>query len=44
MKKTRSNIKPIKIGKELETTFCLGCKDSTDNFKPQEIKITNKEL
>ena len=27
-----------------ETTYCLGCKDYTDNFKPQEIKMTNKGL
>ena len=26
------------------TTYCLGCKDYTDNFKPQEIKMTNKVL
>ena len=24
--------------------YCLGCKDYTDNFKPQEIKMTNKVL
>ena len=23
-------------------TYCLGCKDYTDNFKPQEVKMTNK--
>ena len=26
------------------TTYCLGCKDYTDNSKPQEIKMTNKVL
>ena len=24
--------------------YCLGCKDHTDNFKSQEVKITNKVL
>ena len=28
------NARPIKRGKELRTTYCLGCKDYTDNFKP----------
>ena len=42
MKNARSKIKPIKTGKKIGTTYCLGCKDYTDNFKPQEIKITNK--
>ena len=28
----RSKIKPIKTGKELGTTYCLGCKYDTDNF------------
>ena len=37
-------IKLIKIGKELGTTHCLGCKDYTHNFKPEEVKITNKLL
>ena len=36
--------KPIKTRKELRKTYCLGCKDYTDNFKPQEIKMTNKVL
>ena len=27
MKNTKSKIKPIKAGKELGTTYCLGCKD-----------------
>ena len=32
------NAQPIKTGKEIRTMYCLGCKDSTDNFKPQEKK------
>ena len=42
MKNTRSKIKPIKTGKKIRTTYCLACKDYTDNFKPQEIKMRNK--
>ena len=34
----------IKTGKEIGTTNCLGCKDYTHNFKPQEVKMTNKVL
>ena len=26
------------------TMYCLGCKDCTDHFKPQEVKMTNKVL
>ena len=44
MKNTQSKIKPIKTGKKIGTTYCLGCKDYTHNFKPQEIKMTNKVL
>ena len=44
MRNTRSKIKPIKTGKELGTTYCLGCKDYTYNFKPQEVKMRNKVL
>ena len=44
MKNARSKIKPIKIGKDTGTMYCLGCKDYTNNFKPQEIKMTNKVL
>ena len=40
----KSKIKPIKTGKEIGTTNCLGCKDYTHNFKPQEVKMTNKAL
>ena len=42
IKNTQSEIKPIKIGKRPGTTYCLGCKDFTHNFRPQEIKMTNK--
>ena len=35
------NEKPIKTGKQTETTYCLGCKDFTHNFRPQEVKTTN---
>ena len=44
MKNIQSKIKPIKTKKELGTTYCLGCKDYTHNFKPQEGKMTNKVL
>ena len=44
MKSTQSKIKPIKTGKESGTTYCLGCKDFTHNFRPQEVKMTNKVL
>ena len=26
------------------TTYCFGCKDFTQNFRPQEIKMINKVL
>ena len=38
MKNTQLKIKAIKTGKK------IGCKDYTDNFKPQEVKMTNKVL
>ena len=44
MKNIQSKIKPIKRGKKPGTTYCLGCKNYTNNFKPQEIKMTNKVL
>ena len=44
IKNTQSKIRPIKFGKELETTYCLGCKDFTHNFRPQKVKMTNKVL
>ena len=37
MKNTHSNIKPMKTEKKLETTYCLGCKDYTHSFRPQEV-------
>ena len=44
MKNTQSNIKPIKIGKELGTTFCFGVKDYRKSFRAEEVKMTNKVL
>ena len=44
MKNPQSKIKPIKNGKKLGTTSCLGCKDFTHNFRPQKVKMTNKVL
>ena len=36
--------KTDKAQKKPGTTYCLGCKDYTDNFKPQEEKMTNNVL
>ena len=44
MKNTKSEIKLIKIGKRLGTTYCFGCKDYTQNFRPPEVKMKNKVL
>ena len=44
MKNTISNIKPIKIGKQLRTTYCFGCKDYIKNFRPEKVKMINKVL
>ena len=44
MKDTQSKIKPIKIGKQSGKMQCFGCKDYTKNFRPQEVKMTNKVL
>ena len=44
MKNTKSKIKPIKIGKRPERMYCFWCKDYTQNFRPQEVKMTNKVL
>ena len=44
MKNTKSKIKPIKVGKQSGTTYCFGCKDYTNNFRPQEVKMTNEIL
>ena len=44
MKNTQSKTKPIKIGKQLKTTYCLGWKDYTQNFRAEKVKMTNKVL
>ena len=44
MENTQSKIKSIKTGKEIGTTYCLGCKDYTDDVKSQEVKMTNKVI
>ena len=44
MKNIQSKIKPIKIGKQSETTYCLGCKDYTQKFRLEKVKMTNKVL
>ena len=44
MKNAQSKIKPIKIRKRPGTMYCFGCKDFTHNFRPQEVKMTNKVL
>ena len=44
MKNTQSKIKPIKIGKQSETTYCLGCKDYTQNYRSEKVKMINKVL
>ena len=44
MRNTQSEIKPIKIGKRPGTTYCLGCRDCTHNFRAQEVKMTNRVL
>ena len=41
-KSIQSKIKLIKIRKQPGTTHCFGCKDYTQNFRPQEVKTTNK--
>ena len=42
MKSILSNLKPIKTGKQPETTYCFGCKDYTKNFRLEKVKMTNK--
>ena len=44
MKNAQSKIKLIKIGKQPGTTYCLGCKDYTKNFRPEKAKMINKVL
>ena len=44
MKNARSKIELIKTGKKIGRTYCFRCKDYTNNFKSQEIKMTNKVI
>ena len=44
MKNTQSKIKLIQIGKQSGTTYCFGCKDYTQNFRREKVKMTNKYL
>ena len=43
-KNTKPEIKPIKIGKQPGTTYCFVCKDYTQNFRPEKVKMTNRVL
>ena len=43
MKITQSEIKPIKIGKRPGKTNCFGCKDYTQNFRPQEVRMYSEK-
>ena len=43
-KDKQSKIKLINFGKELGTSYFLGCKDFTHNFKLREVNMTNKVL
>ena len=43
MKNTQSKIKAIKIGKQLGTTYCFGCKDYTKNFRPEKVNKVLRE-
>ena len=40
MKNSQSKKKPIKTRKEMGAKYCLGCKDYTDSFKSEEVKMT----
>ena len=44
MKSILSDLKPIKTGKQPGTMYCFRCKDSTKNFRPEKVKMTNKVL
>ena len=44
MKNTQSEIKPIEIGKTNGTTYCFGCKDYKQNFRPEKWKLQIKYL
>ena len=42
-KNTKSEIKPLKIGKRPGTTYCFRYKDFSHNFRPQEAKTKTKQ-
>ena len=44
MENTQSGMKSTKLGEKNWTPYCLGCKDYNHNFKPEELKMTNKVL
>ena len=44
MKNTQSNLRSIKIGKQLGTTYCFGCNNYAKSFRPEKVKMTNKVL
>ena len=44
MKNTQSNVRPIKIGKQVGTTYCFWCKYYAKNFRPEKVKMKNKVL
>ena len=44
MRNTKSKIKPIKTKGQPGTTYCFGCKDYAQSFRPQQVKMTNKVL
>ena len=37
-----SDLKPIKTEKQPGSTYCFGCKDYTNNFRPEKVNMTNK--
>ena len=44
MKNTQSTIKPIKIGQQYGTTYCFGCNNYTQNFRPEKVKMASEVL
>ena len=44
IKNTQWELKPKKIGKRPGTTCCFECKDYSQNFRPEKVKMTNKAL
>ena len=42
MKNTQSEIKPIKSRKQPGTTSCFACKDYTQNFRPEKVKMSTR--